>query len=137
MDTGRLEEANVRHTFRGTGNGRRCKEPEIREELFQWFVDVRTSLKGRLPKKLFFLKAQQLYEDCLKGYTLVPPKGRSCNLVNNGSGIGNATTTYHRGNLIKGSPYQRKIVSFGSNITFKTFGMLGVSSFRSMVLLPQ
>ena len=33
----KLEEANVRQTFRAAGGGCRCKVPEIPEELFQWF----------------------------------------------------------------------------------------------------
>ena len=46
---------------RGAGVGRRVKAPEVRVALFHWFVDVRESLKGRLPRRLFKLKAQQLY----------------------------------------------------------------------------
>jgi hypothetical protein len=35
LEAGRLEEASVRHTFRAVGGGRRCKAPDVREEIFQ------------------------------------------------------------------------------------------------------
>ena len=47
---------------RASGAGRKPKAPEIREALFSWFIDVRETLKGRLPRRL---KAQQLYTDWL------------------------------------------------------------------------
>ena len=50
---------------RGTGAGRKVKAQEVRAALFNWLVDVRESLKGRLPRRLFKLKAQQLYGDWL------------------------------------------------------------------------
>ena len=50
---------------RGTGAGRKVKAPEVRVALFHWFVDVRESLKERLPRRLFNLKAQQLYVEWL------------------------------------------------------------------------
>ena len=50
---------------RGAGAGRKVNAPEVRVALFHWFVDVRESLKGRLPRRLFKLKAQQLYADWL------------------------------------------------------------------------
>ena len=56
---------------RSSGAGRKPKTPEIREALFSWFIDVRETLKGRLPRRLFKLKAQQLYTDWL-AQNLVP-----------------------------------------------------------------
>ena len=50
---------------RGTGAGLKVKAQEVRVALFNWFVDVRASLRGRLPRRLFKLKAQQLYGDWL------------------------------------------------------------------------
>ena len=44
-----------------SGGGRKRKAPEIRSTLFSWFVNVREPLKGRLPKRLFKLKAKELY----------------------------------------------------------------------------
>ena len=44
---------------RGTGAGLKVKAQEVRVALFNWFVDVRESLKGRLLRRLFKMKAQQ------------------------------------------------------------------------------
>ena len=51
---------------RAIGGGRKSKAPEVREALFSWFVDVRESLKGRSPRRLFKLKANALYEEWLR-----------------------------------------------------------------------
>ena len=48
---------------RGTGAGCKVKAAEVRVVLFHRFVDVRESLKGRLPRLLFKLKAQQRYKE--------------------------------------------------------------------------
>ena len=50
---------------KASGAGRKPKAPEIREALFSWFIDVRETLKRRLSRRLFKLKAQQLYTDWL------------------------------------------------------------------------
>ena len=50
---------------RTIGASRKSKAPEVREALFSWFVDVRESLKGRLPRRLFKLKTNALYEECV------------------------------------------------------------------------
>ena len=50
---------------RGAGAGRIVKAPEVRVALFHWFVDVPESLKRRLPRRLFKLKARKIYEDWL------------------------------------------------------------------------
>ena len=34
--------------FRESGAGRKCKAPEVREAIFEWFINVRGVLKGRL-----------------------------------------------------------------------------------------
>ena len=52
--------------FRASGAGRKCKAPEVREAVFEWFVNVRGVLKGRLPKKMFRRKCQQVYSGWLK-----------------------------------------------------------------------
>ena len=39
--------------------------PEVREAMFQWFIDVGESLKGRLPMKMFYSKCVQVYSECL------------------------------------------------------------------------
>ena len=51
---------------RAIGGGRKSKAPEVREALFSWFIDIRESLKGHLPRHLFKLKANALYEEWLR-----------------------------------------------------------------------
>ena len=53
-------------TKRAIGGGCKSKAPEVREALFSWFVYVRESLKGRLSRRLFKLKANALYEKWLR-----------------------------------------------------------------------
>ena len=36
--------------------------PELRQAAFEWFIDVRGGLKGRLPRKVFRLKCLELFE---------------------------------------------------------------------------
>ena len=50
---------------RSQGAGRKRKAPEVRISLFNWFIDVRETLKGRLPRRIFKMKANQLYEEWL------------------------------------------------------------------------
>ena len=52
--------------MRASGGGRKKNVPEVREALFSYFVDVRESMKGRLPKLLLRLKAKQLYSEQLR-----------------------------------------------------------------------
>ena len=61
--------------IRASGAGRKVKAPEIRQALFSWFVDVRETLKGCLPRRLFKLKANQLYNEWLV-QNPVPKKDR-------------------------------------------------------------
>ena len=49
--------------YRAVGGGCKSRTQEVREALFEWFFDVRTSLKVLLPKTLFNLKAKAFYED--------------------------------------------------------------------------
>ena len=51
---------------REPGAGRKCKAPEVRRALFEWFVDVRGCLKARLPIRLFRSKAQSLHVEWLR-----------------------------------------------------------------------
>jgi hypothetical protein len=37
--------------------------PEIRDQLYEWVVDVRSAIKGRLPTTLLIAKANQLQKD--------------------------------------------------------------------------
>ena len=46
--------------FRVSGGGRKVRVSDVREAMFEWFVDVRTSLKARLPRKLFKMKCAEV-----------------------------------------------------------------------------
>ena len=50
LKRGDSEDGAALKTFRTTGGGRKSRAPEVREALFQWFIDVRTSLNALLPK---------------------------------------------------------------------------------------
>ena len=39
--------------YRKPGAGRRTNIPDVREALFDWFIDIRNTLKARLPRKMF------------------------------------------------------------------------------------
>ncbi len=47
--------------FRASGGGRKSSAQEVRQAAFEWFIDVRGNLKGRLPRKAFRIKCQELY----------------------------------------------------------------------------
>ena len=60
-------------TFRIVGD----KSINVRIELFQYFTDIRSSLKAILSKKIFLTKEQSLYEEYCKfqrDQGLEPPK---------------------------------------------------------------
>ena len=65
LERGDFEEGAPKKKFRSAGGGRKAPAVEVREALFQWFVDVRTSLKARLPRSLFLLQAKKLYDEWL------------------------------------------------------------------------
>ena len=49
-----------------SGGGRKAKVPDVRETTFQRFLDVRESLKGCLPIKIFRSKWVQVFFEWLK-----------------------------------------------------------------------
>ena len=53
---------NMKKAFREQGGGRKPIAPEVRQAVFEWFIDIRGSLKGRLPKKIFKLKCEELFQ---------------------------------------------------------------------------
>jgi hypothetical protein len=46
-----------------SGSGSHPRLPELRLALFSWFVDVRTGLRGRLPRAALVAKAKAMYSD--------------------------------------------------------------------------
>ena len=60
--------------FCAEGAGRKVKATEVRQAMFKWFIDVRGSLKGHLPKKIFKAKCEELYQSWLSSQDEKPPK---------------------------------------------------------------
>ena len=50
---------------RKPGAGRRTTKPDVREALFDWFIDIRSTLKARLPRKMFKTQCQVFYDKWL------------------------------------------------------------------------
>ena len=48
--------------YRKPGGGRKATIPDVCEALFEWFIDVRSSLKARLPRKMFKTQCKVFYE---------------------------------------------------------------------------
>ena len=48
---------------RAQGADRKRKVPEVRIGLFNWFINVRETFKRRLHRRIFKVKANQLYEE--------------------------------------------------------------------------
>ena len=57
--------------------------------LFQWFVDMRTSLKVRLLKDFFLLQPKKFNSDWLQQHPHTPEEQQSSNSQTNGSRAGN------------------------------------------------
>ena len=52
-------ETKLKQSFRTKGkSGPKKQHAEIRDELYQWVVDIRHALKGRLPRKMFIGKSK-------------------------------------------------------------------------------
>lgn len=58
-----VESNDVATKFRNAGAGAPKKAPGVRKTPFEFFIDFRSSLKARLPKKIFLGKAESLYYD--------------------------------------------------------------------------
>ena len=60
------ETSGLKKKFRESGGGRKAQAIEVRQAMFEWFVNVRGSLKTRLPVKIFRSKCKEVYENWLK-----------------------------------------------------------------------
>ena len=74
-----IEGNDVSNKFRVAGAGAPKKAIDLRNELFQYFIDIRSSLKARLPKNIFQAKARSLYTEYCK---LQREQGKVRNLQN-------------------------------------------------------
>ena len=48
--------------YRQPGGGRKVVAPDVREALYDWFVDIRGTLKARLPRSMFKAQAKFFYD---------------------------------------------------------------------------
>ena len=60
-----MEPTCSKSKYRKEGGGRKVTTPKVREALFDWFVDVRGTLKARLPRKMFKAQCKILYNQWL------------------------------------------------------------------------
>ena len=51
--------------FRQTGGGRKKSVAEVRAAMYDWVIEIRSSLKARLPKSMFKAPCKIFYEQCL------------------------------------------------------------------------
>ena len=58
-----IKEPPTKSKFRNPGGGRKVNAPEVREALYDWFIDIRGSLKARLPRSLFKAQAKFFYDN--------------------------------------------------------------------------
>ena len=58
-----IEENHCSNKFRVLGAGPTRRAIEVRHALFDYFIDVRSSLKGRLPGSVLVAKAKQIYDE--------------------------------------------------------------------------
>ena len=52
--------------FRQAGGGGKKYLPEVREAMYDWFMDICFGLKARLPKSMFKAQCKIFYEQCLR-----------------------------------------------------------------------
>ena len=51
--------------YRRVGGGRKKTIPDVREALFDWFIDIRGTLKAHLPRKMFKTQCKIFYDQWL------------------------------------------------------------------------
>ena len=61
-----MEPTCSKSKYRKEGGGRKVTIPNVREALFEWFVDVRGTLKARRPWKMFNAQCKILYDQWLE-----------------------------------------------------------------------
>ena len=115
LEQGDFEEGTSSKKYRAVGGGRKSWALEVRETLFEWFVDVRTSLKARLPKTLFKLKAKAFYEDWLQ-QNLGTPDEENFNFQTNGLKARKRNMEFRYENQINGTRFLKKFEAFHQKV---------------------
>lgn len=120
--------------IRTFGGSRKCKAVEVWKNLFQWFMDLRTSLKPRLPKSLFRLPANNFTRTCWNRTQMLKMKINFCFQTNGSLGKKKDmefTCTYQTSVL----QYSKMIVLWGLKTIFKISGGSDSISWRFLVLI--
>ena len=72
-----LKRTDIMPTKKARAQCAGCKQKanEVRLSLFNWFIDINETLKGRLPRRIFKMRANQLYEEWLTQNPLAENEG--------------------------------------------------------------
>ena len=62
LEANDFTESPTKVKFCQARGGRKKSVPEVREAMYDWFVDIRSSLKARLPKAMFKAQCKIFYE---------------------------------------------------------------------------
>ena len=62
LEANDFTESPTKVNFRQARGGRKKSVPEVRESMYDWFVDIRSSLKARLPEAMFKAQCKIFYE---------------------------------------------------------------------------
>ena len=62
--------------------GRKVTIPDVRQAIFEWFIDIRGTLKARLPRKMFKMQCHIFYEQWLAQQPEEVPKEKRINFSN-------------------------------------------------------
>ena len=65
LEANDFTESPTKVKFCQARGGRKKSVPEVREAMYDWFIDIRSSLKARLPKSMFKAPCKIFYEQCL------------------------------------------------------------------------
>ena len=68
---------------RAFGGGQKSTAPDVRVALYDWFIDIRGALKGRLPKKMFLAQCRNFYNSWLEQQNPSIPEEKQVKFSNN------------------------------------------------------
>ena len=71
LEASDFTESPTKVKFHQAGGGRKKSVPEVHEAMYDWFIDIRSSLKARLTKSMFKAQCKIFYEQWLS-----PPNKR-------------------------------------------------------------
>ena len=61
-ESGEINVETSKSKYRKAGGGEKKTIPDVRDALFDWFIDIRGTLKARLPRKMFKTQCKIFYE---------------------------------------------------------------------------